>query len=68
MASLLTAKEVANLLRLSQQTLYKMLNDGDIPAIRVGNQWRFDHEALKAWITQQASIPIESRRDRATAK
>ncbi len=60
MESLLTAKEVANLLRLSPQTLYKMLNDGDIPAIRVGSQWRFEHEALKAWITRQASLPIES--------
>ena len=62
MESLLTVKEVAKLLRLSPQTLYTMLNDGDIPAIRVGNQWRFDNESLKNWIAQQATIQLESSR------
>ena len=61
--NLLTAKEVAKLLRLSPQTLYKMLNDGNVPAIRVGNQWRFEHESLKTWITRQAPMPVDSSRD-----
>ena len=52
--NLLTVKEVASLLRVSAQTLYKMLEQGDIPAVKVGSQWRFDREKIKAWIEQQA--------------
>lgn len=48
--NLLTLKEVAKLLRLSPQTLYKMLEQGEIPAVKIGSQWRFDREQLKSWL------------------
>jgi excisionase family DNA binding protein len=53
--NLLTAKEVAALLRVSTQTLYKMLEQGQIPAVKVGSQWRFDGDKVKHWIERQAS-------------
>ncbi len=52
---LLTVKEVAALLRVSTQTLYKMLENAEIPAVRVGSQWRFDKDRVKEWISNQAS-------------
>ena len=52
---LLTVKEVASLLRVSTQTLYKMLENGEIPAVKVGSQWRFDSDRIKEWISSQAS-------------
>jgi excisionase family DNA binding protein len=52
---LLTAKEVASLLRVSLQTLYKMLEQGQIPAVRVGSQWRFDGDRIKVWLEQQVA-------------
>ena len=48
--NLLTLKEVAKLLRLSPQTLYKMLEQGEIPAVKIGSQWRFDREQLRSWL------------------
>ncbi len=57
MENLLTVKEVAALLRVSAQTLYKMLEQGEIPAVKVGSQWRFDPEKIKAWIAAQGSEP-----------
>ena len=48
--NLLTVKEVAELLRVSPQTLYKMLEQGRIPALRIGNQWRFDRGRVTEWI------------------
>lgn len=52
--NLMTVKEVAALLRVSPQTLYKMLEQGSIPALRIGNQWRFDRERVKAWLETNA--------------
>ena len=38
---ILTVEEVANFLQLSEATIYKMAQDGKIPAKRVGRSWRF---------------------------
>ncbi len=50
--NLLTVKEVSALLRVSPQTLYKMLEQGIIPALRVGNQWRFERQRVMEWLEQ----------------
>ncbi|NRA32172.1 MAG: helix-turn-helix domain-containing protein [Polyangiaceae bacterium] len=52
--NLMTAKEMAALLRVSPQTLYKMLEHGSIPALRIRNQWRFDRERVKVWLETNA--------------
>jgi len=51
--SLLTVNEVAKLLRLSPQTLYKMLEQGTIPAVKVGCQWRFERSKIREWLSEQ---------------
>lgn len=51
----MTVKEVASMLRVSQQTLYKMIEQGEIPALRIGTQWRFERERVVAWIQQGGS-------------
>lgn len=53
--SLLTVNEVAKLLRLSPQTLYKMLEQGTIPAVKVGCQWRFERGKIRSWLAEQHS-------------
>ena len=53
--NLLTVKEVAALLRVSTQTLYKMLEQGQIPAVKVGSQWRFDGDKIQTWIERQGA-------------
>jgi excisionase family DNA binding protein len=53
MDNLLTVKEVAALLRVSAQTLYKMLEQGGIPAVKVGSQWRFEQDKVRAWLEAQ---------------
>ncbi len=55
MQNLLTVKEVAALLRVSAQTLYKMLEQGEIPAVKVGSQWRFDRDRIRDWLAQRSS-------------
>jgi len=59
MENLLTLKEVADLLRLSSQTVYKMLKEGSITGVKVGNQWRFQSDKIQNWIQNQCTIQQE---------
>ena len=52
---IMTAQEVAQYLRLSTATVYKLAQAGKIPATRVGRAWRFKRELLDEWIKQQSS-------------
>ena len=54
MENLLTLREVASMLRLSPKTLYKLLNQGHIPAIKVGSQWRFERDQIKGWLNNSS--------------
>lgn len=54
MEELMTLKEVARYLRLSAQTVYKMVEQGGIPALRAGGQWRFSKAEVDAWMRNRA--------------
>ena len=53
MDDLLTTKQLMDLLRVDRTTIYRMLNDGRLPRMRVGGQWRFPREAIEKWIIEQ---------------
>ena len=48
---LLTIREVANILRVHARTVYRMVQDGVLDAIRVGTQWRIPESALHKYIS-----------------
>ena len=52
MARLMTVKEVARYLRVTERTIYRLLKRGDIPATRVGRQWRFERTFIDEWLRQ----------------
>jgi excisionase family DNA binding protein len=54
---LLTTREIVDLLQLDRVTIYKMLKDGTLPALRVGGQWRFSAEAIDGWLKKQRGEP-----------
>lgn len=45
---LLTALEVQELLHIDRSTVYRMAEDGRLPAIRVGRSWRFPTDRIEA--------------------
>lgn len=51
----LTIEELAEYLKMGRTKLYRMAQDGDIPASKVGNQWRFDREEIDLWMKSQRS-------------
>ena len=51
---LMTLQEVADYLRVTTKTIYRMLEKGDIPARKVGRQWRFDKASIDVWLHQSS--------------
>ena len=48
---LLDNRELSKLLKLSARTIWRMQNEGEMPAaIRVGRAVRFSYDEIKAWI------------------
>jgi len=43
---ILTTKELAAYLKLTEVTIYKYINEGRIPGIKVGSRWRFDKDKI----------------------
>lgn len=44
--AILTVKEAAAYLRLSEMTILRLANQGLIPGAKIGRQWRFTREAI----------------------
>lgn len=53
MTELLSTRQLQELLNVDRTTIYRMISSGQLPAIRVGNQWRFPREAVEAWLTSR---------------
>jgi len=53
---LITLEEVADYLRLSKDTVYRMANTGKIPASKAGNQWRFRKEDIDQWLEKNKNV------------
>ena len=46
MGKILTAKEVAEYLQLTEITIYKYATEGKIPGYKIGSRWRFEKEKI----------------------
>jgi excisionase family DNA binding protein len=47
--SILTIENVAEYLRVHPSTIYRMLKKKQLPAFKVGRDWRFKREAIDRW-------------------
>jgi excisionase family DNA binding protein len=54
----LTTAETLTYLRTTPRTLYRRLSKGEIPAVRMGHQWRFRKADLDQWIAGQSTSPV----------
>ena len=53
--SLLTARQLQDLLQVDRITIYRMLKDGRLEGFKVGGQWRFSRQTVQRWLNQQQS-------------
>ena len=52
----MTIEEVADYLRLSKDTVYRMAQAGRIPASKVGTQWRFRQDDVDDWLDDNKNV------------
>jgi len=50
---ILTIRQLAEYLMVSEKTVYRMLDRNQLPAVRVGAQWRFRRQDIDAWLTDE---------------
>jgi excisionase family DNA binding protein len=64
----MTVKELAAYLNLNERTVLKLAAEGPLPAVKVGNQWRFRKAMIDAWLDDQmlgiSRRYVAPRRDR----
>lgn len=58
MPSFLTTEEVLTYLKVTPRTIYRLIRTGELPAVRVGRQWRFRQDDLDAWLDKQANTGV----------
>ena len=52
-ARLLTVNEVADLLRVSRMTVYRLIKTGEMSAFRVGRGYRLREEDIDSYLTER---------------
>ena len=50
---LMTAKQLASYLNLNERTVLKLVADGSLPGVKLGNQWRFRKAMIDTWLDDQ---------------
>ena len=51
----LTTEQVLGDLKTTPRTIYRLIRDGELPAVRIGRQWRFRRADLDRWVERQAA-------------
>lgn len=54
MSDVLTLSEVASLLKVHPNTVYRLARSGKLPAFKTGTDWRFQRSAVEAWMQTPA--------------
>ena len=50
MNQLMTVQQVADYMQMSTDKVYDMAQKGEIPALKIRQQWRFNKEDIDAWL------------------
>jgi excisionase family DNA binding protein len=56
--AMMTVRELASYLRLSEAKVYRLANNGCIPSFRLGTSWRFRKDLIDEW-TRKAILKVD---------
>jgi excisionase family DNA binding protein len=60
MEAFLTTEEVLSYLKITPRTIYRLIRSGELPAVRIGRQWRFRRGDLDRWLERQRGFSASS--------
>lgn len=46
MAKIVTVKDVADFLKLTESTICRLASEGELPGFKIGKSWRFDMDEI----------------------
>lgn len=50
---LMTVKQLSDYLRVNERTVLRLVGEGTLPGVKVGNQWRFRKAMIDTWLDDQ---------------
>jgi excisionase family DNA binding protein len=56
---ILTVREVAEFLKVTERTIYRLASEGQIPSFKVGGSWRFRRADLVKWMAEQTAAGLD---------
>lgn len=59
MQRLLTVEEVASDLRVSKMTVYRLIKQGTLPAVRVGRGYRIKAQQVERYLAKETTAAAE---------
>ncbi len=62
---ILMIKDVAEYLKVTERTIYRLAAAKKIPAFKVGGSWRFSRSDIDEWIRLQAQAGIDAAQESA---
>jgi len=62
---ILTIKDVADYLKVTERTIYRLAAAKKIPAFKVGGTWRFSRTDLDLWIKRQTDDGVSNLKSKA---
>ncbi len=54
-SDIMTVKEVAEYLKITEKTAYRLTAEGKLPGFKVGGAWRFRKSEIDKWIERQTA-------------
>jgi len=61
--AIMTIGEVADYLKVTERTIYRLAGAKQIPAFKVGGSWRFSKADIDRWIQQQSASALQKDGD-----
>lgn len=55
MTEMLNAKDMQDLLQVDRSTIYRMAEAKQLPAVKIGRQWRFPADQVQHWLGKQSA-------------
>ena len=62
---IMTMDELAEYLKISKSTLYKLVVENKLPGTKIGKRWRFHKDAIDAWVKHGLVNPPRESGDNA---
>ena len=64
--AIMTIGEVADYLKVTERTIYRLAGAKQIPAFKVGGSWRFSKADIDGWIKRQSMEAAKEPSSKAT--